>query len=391
MLTSLGWIFIFGIIGNYLFKKLHLPGLLGMLLTGMILGPQALNWLDDSILNISGDLRKIALIIILTRVGLALDLNDLKKVGRPAFLMCWLPASLEIIGIIVASLFLLDISWQEAALMGCVIAAVSPAVIVPRMLNLLAAGYGSKKCLPQLIMAGASVDDVFVIVLFTFFTGMVQGVQSSFAAFWQLPVAILLGIICGLVAGKLLTLWFNRYHMRDSLKVIIFLSLAFMLVSIEHQNFLPFSGLIAVMATGIGILRSKPELAERMSAKFAKLWIPAEIVLFVLVGAAINFKFALQTGPALIIVILIALLFRSAGVWGSLLKTGFAPGEKLFCTLSYLPKATVQAAIGAIPLSLNLACGELILTAAVISILITAPLGAIAIDATSAKLLRNDR
>ncbi len=386
MLTSLAYIFLSGLLAAYIFKRLRLPSLLGMLLIGILLGP----YLDQSILSISAELRQLALVIILSRVGLALDLKDLQKVGRPAVLMCWLPASFEIIGIMLLAPLLLKVTLLEAAIIGAVVAAVSPAVIVPRMLHLMESGYGRKKSIPQLLMAGASVDDVFVIVLFASFTGMAAGQQISVRSFIDIPVSILLGLAGGAIAGLGLLWWFRRFHFRATVKVLIFLSVAFLLIAFEHCNLIPFSGLVAVIGIGVMILKKNAKNAEQLSAKFGKLWVPAEILLFVLVGATVDIKYALAAGPLIILVVVGALVFRMAGVWCCLFRTVLSVREKLFCMLAYLPKATVQAAIGAVPLGMGLACGQLVLTIAVISILITAPLGALAIDLSYRKFLQDD-
>lgn len=390
MLTSLALIFLCGLLFGTLFSKLKLPPLLGMLLTGIVLGPYALSLLDPSILSISADLRQLALIIILTRAGLNLDLASLKKVGRPAILMCFVPACFEIGGMLVLAPPLLHISLLEAAIMGTVVAAVSPAVIVPKMLHLMETGYGTKQSIPQLIMAGASVDDVFVIVLFTSFTGLAQGQQISAVSFLSIPVSILLGLLVGAIIGVLLALLFARFHMRDSVKVLLILSLSFLLVALENtlKNTVPFSGLLAVMSLNIAVQRKRTEVAVRLSAKFSKLWVAAELILFVLVGATVDLSYVTTAGLAAVIVILGVLLFRMLGVCVCLLKTTLQKKERLFCMLAYLPKATVQAAIGSLPLSMGLACGNIVLTVAVLSILITAPLGAFLIDLTYKKLLK---
>lgn len=390
MLTSLALIFLCGLLFGTLFSKLKLPPLLGMLLTGIVLGPYALSLLDPSILSISADLRQLALIIILTRAGLNLDIESLKKVGRPAILMCFVPACFEIGGMLVLAPPLLHISLLEAAIMGTVVAAVSPAVIVPKMLHLMETGYGTKQSIPQLIMAGASVDDVFVIVLFTSFTGLAQGHQISAVSFLSIPVSILLGLLVGAIIGMLLALLFARFHMRDSVKVLLILSLSFLLVALENtlKNTVPFSGLLAVMSLNIAVQRKRTEVAVRLSAKFSKLWVAAELILFVLVGATVDLSYVATAGLAAVIVILGVLLFRMLGVCVCLLKTTLQKKERLFCMLAYLPKATVQAAIGSLPLSMGLACGNIVLTVAVLSILITAPLGAFLIDLTYKKLLK---
>lgn len=390
MLTSLALIFLCGLLFGTLFSKLKLPPLLGMLLTGIVLGPYALSLLDPSILSISADLRQLALIIILTRAGLNLDIESLKKVGRPAILMCFVPACFEIGGMLLLAPPLLHISLLEAAIMGTVVAAVSPAVIVPKMLHLMETGYGTKQSIPQLIMAGASVDDVFVIVLFTSFTGLAQGHQISAVSFLSIPVSILLGLLVGAIIGMLLALLFARFHMRDSVKVLLILSLSFLLVALENtvKSTVPFSGLLAVMSLNIAVQRKRTEVAVRLSAKFSKLWVAAELILFVLVGATVDLSYVTTAGLAAVIVILGVLLFRMLGVCVCLLKTTLQKKERLFCMLAYLPKATVQAAIGSLPLSMGLACGNIVLTVVVLSILITAPLGAFLIDLTYKKLLK---
>lgn len=392
MLTSLALIFILGILLGSIFKKIKLPSLIGMILTGIILGPYALNLLDSSILTISADLRQLALVIILTRAGLSLDLKQLKKVGRPAILMSFVPACFEIIGVIILAPLLLKISVIEAAIMGAVIAAVSPAVIVPRMINLMDKGYGTNRSIPQLIMAGASVDDIFVIVLFTTFIGLAQGEKVSIIEFIKIPISIVLGLIIGVICGYLLTILFKKIHMRDSIKVLIILSVSFLLITLENniKSIIPFSGLLAIMAIGITILKVYPNLAVRISSKFTKLWVGAEILLFVLVGATVDIKYAISAGVISILVVLGALIFRMVGVFICLIRTKLNKKERIFCMLAYMPKATVQAAIGSIALSLGLQCGQIVLTVAVIAIIITAPLGAFLIDITYKKLLEKE-
>ena len=392
MLTSLAYIFLLGLSLGYIFNKLRLPALLGMLFTGIILGPYALNLLDPSILSISADLRQLALVIILTRAGLALDLDDLKKVGRPALLMCFVPACFEIAGMVLLAPSLLGISILEAALMGTVIAAVSPAVIVPKMLFLMENKIGTKKSIPQLIMAGASVDDVFVIVLFTAFTGLLSGGEVSSASFLQIPIAIVTGLTAGILLGLVLSIYFKRFHMRDSVKVLILLSISFLLVAMEKllKGTLPVSGLLAVMGMSATLLKNYGLLAKRLSAKFNKLWVGAEILLFVLVGATVDIKYAVAAGFAAVLLIFGVMIFRLSGVYVSLLKTPLTKKERVFCMIAYMPKATVQAAIGSIPLALGLSCGKIVLTVAVLAILITAPLGAFGVDISYKKLLEQD-
>lgn len=390
MLTSLAFIFLLGLILGSLFTKLKLPALLGMIITGIILGPYVLNLLDSSILSISSSLRQLALVIILTRAGLAMDIEDLKKAGRPAFLMCFLPALFEITGTVLIAPKLLGITVLEAAIIGSVIAAVSPAVVVPRMLKLIEEKRGTGKSIPQLIMAGASVDDVFVIVLFTSFLGFEKGGELSAIKLVYVPVSIIVGIIVGLIAGYILVRLFKKFHMRDSVKVVILLSVSFLLLELEKKigEKVPFSALIAVMSIGVGILKNYDILAKRLSAKFSKLWVAAEILLFVLVGATVDIKYAVAAGVLALILILGALIFRMAGVFCCLLGSRLDTKERVFTMMAYTPKATVQAAIGGIPLAMGLACGELTLTIAVLSILVTAPLGAFAIDYSYKKLLK---
>lgn len=390
MFTSLALIFIVGMALGSIVTRLRLPSLLGMLITGILLGPYVLDLLDDSILGISADLRQLALIIILTRAGLSLNLDDLKKVGRPAILMCFVPACFEITGMVVLAPRLLGISVLDAAIMGAVVAAVSPAVIVPKMLKLMESGYGTDKSIPQLIMAGASVDDVFVIVMFSSFTGLAQGGEVSPTTFVQIPISILTGILVGLGVGFLFGESYRRIHVRDSIKVVTLLSISFLLVALETyiKAVIPFSGLLAVMSCGLAVNRGRPEVAARLSSKYSKLWVAAEVLLFVLVGATVDIQYALASGAAAILVILGALVFRMAGVFVCLLKTKLAPKERLFCMIAYTPKATVQAAIGSLPLSMGLSCGHVVLTVAVLAILITAPLGAFSVDMTCRRLLQ---
>lgn len=392
MLTSLSLVFLLGMLLSWLFQKIRLPGLLGMLLTGMILGPYAFNMLDDSILGISADLRQIALIIILTRAGLSLDIRDLKRVGRPAVLMCFVPACFEIIGMILLAPRLLGISVLEAAVMGAVVGAVSPAVIVPKMLSLMEKGYGVKKSIPQMILAGASVDDVFVIVLFTAFTGLAQGGTFSPASILSVPVSIGTGVVVGGAAGVLLALFFQKVHIRDSAKVVILLSISFLMIGLENRlkGHVPFSGLLAVMSIGVALQKKRYEAAVRLSAKYSKLWVAAEVLLFVLVGATVDLSYAWKAGAVAVILIFGVLIFRMAGVFLCLLGTDIQWKERVFCMIAYMPKATVQAAIGGVPLAMGLGCGKIVLTVAVLAILITAPLGAFGIERTYKRLLKAD-
>lgn len=390
MLLSIALILIVGVFMGFVCKKIKLPSLIGMLLTGVVLGPYVLNLLDPSILSISGDIRKIALIIILTRAGLSLDLGELKRIGRSALFMCFLPATFELAGMLLIGPRLLGLSLKEAAVVGAVLAAVSPAVVVPRMVKLIDEGYGVKKGIPQLILAGASVDDIYVIVLFTTFVGMLQGDKVSVMSFVNIPVSIVLGIGIGLLIGFLLSKMFARFNIRATVKVIITLSLSLALASIEDMLNTPvtFSALIAIMFIGIALKKELGDKVTEISAKYTKLWVGAEVFLFVLVGATVNISYLAKVGVTAVIVIACALVFRMLGVFVSLLGTGLNGGEKLFTMMAYCPKATVQAAIGGVPLMLGLACGDITLTVAVLAIVITAPLGAFVIDATYKKLLK---
>lgn len=389
MIISLAYIFILGMSLSWCFKKIKFPNLLAYIITGIILGPYALNLIDDSILNISSELRQIALIIILIRAGITLNISDLKKVGSPAILMCFLPACFEMMGMCLIVPKLLNISLLDSAIMGAVIAAVSPAVIVPKMIKLIDEGYGKENSIPQLILAGASVDDVFVIVMFTAFTGLASGENINIGEFIGIPISIILGVILGLITGIILIKLFKKVHMRDTVKVVILLSISFIFVTLENRlkGIIPISGLIAVMSVGIAINKKYEILAKRITGKFAKLWVVAEIMLFVLVGASVNINYALNSGIKGVILILCVLLFRMLSVFVCLIKTKLSNKEKLFCMISYTPKATVQAAIGGVPLAMGLGCGEIVLTIAVIAILITATLGAFGIDLSYKKLL----
>lgn len=389
MLLSISLILILGMFMGWICQKIKLPSLLGMLITGIVLGPYVLNLLDDSILGISAELRKIALIIILTRAGLGLDLSGLKKIGRPAVLMCFVPASFELIGMILLAPKLMGLTVLEAAIMGAVLAAVSPAVVVPRMVKLMDEGYGVNEGIPQLILAGASVDDVYVIVLFSTFVGMMQGEGASILKFVNIPISIFLGIAIGLLIGVLLAYFFKKMHIRDTSKVLIILSISFLLVVMEDKLSTPitFSALIAIMFIGIGLQKKRETVAKRLSVKYGKLWVVAEVFLFVLVGATVNIGYLGKVGVKALIVIIGALVFRMFGVFVCLLGTSLKRKERLFTMLAYTPKATVQAAIGGIPLALGFTCGDLVLTVAVLAIVLTAPLGAFAIDLSYKKLL----
>lgn len=392
MLLSISLILMVGMVMGWICRKIKLPSLLGMLVTGIVLGPYVLNLLDPGILNISADLRKIALIIILTRAGFGLDISGLKKIGRPAVMMCFVPASFELIGILLLAPCLLGVSLIEAAIMGSVLAAVSPAVVVPRMVKLMENGYGTKKGIPQLILAGASVDDVYVIVLFTTFTGMIQGKGVSVMSFVNIPLSIMLGIVIGILAGFLLAKFFEKVHIRDTSKVLIILSISFILVVIEDSltTVVTFSALIAIMFIGVGLQKFRGEVAKRLSDKYNKLWVASEVFLFVLVGATVNINYLGNVGISAVIVIVGAIVFRMLGVFICLIGTKLSMGERAFAMMAYTPKATVQAAIGGIPLAMGLSCGDIVLTVAVLAIVLTAPLGAFAIDLSYKKLLSRD-
>ena len=382
MLTSLAIIFLMGLFLGTIFQKCKLPGLLGMIITGILISPYAFDLIDQSILHIAPDLRQIALVIILTRAGLSLDISDLKRVGRPAVLMCFLPAVFEIAGTMLLAPKLLHVSVLDAAVIGSVIAAVSPAVIVPRMIRMMEEGYGKKHSIPQMILAGASVDDVFVIVVFAAVTALASTGEVNPLSFLKIPVSIVLGIALGILMGSILIWFFKKFHMRDSAKVLILFSVSFLLLELQNrlENIVPVSALLAIMSMGILIKRKYQILATRLSTKYNKLWVAAEIILFVLVGATVDLKYVYSAGVFAVMLLCGALLFRMAGVWLCLLGSELTRKEKVFCMLAYTPKATVQAAIGAVPLAMGLACGQTVLTVAVLSILLTAPFGAICVD-----------
>lgn len=392
MLFSLALIIIIGFSLSGLFTKLKLPGLLGMILTGILLGPHTFGLIAPAILDLSPDLREIALVVILLRAGLSIDLSDLKRVGRPAFLMCFVPATFEFMTVTVLAPLLFHISYLEAAIMGTVLAAVSPAIVVPRMIHLIDTNYGKKNSIPQLIMAGASVDDIYVIVLFTSFMSMAKGGSFNALSLITIPIAILLGLLIGYFSGMILVRIFKLLHLRDTAKVLLIISSAFLLITLESllKPYIPISGFLAIMALGASILKNYEHLAKRLKGKFSKIWVGAEILLFVLVGASVDISYLPKAGISAILLILIALLLRMVGVNVSLLNTQLTFKERLFCSIAYLPKATVQAAIGSLPLAAGLGSGNLILTIAVVAIVITAPLGAIGIDSTYKKLLNEN-
>ena len=396
MLTSLALIFLVGLSAAAICGYLHLPRIIGMLFTGIILGPHVLGLLDDKILSISSELRQIALIIILLKAGLSLNLADLKKVGRPAVMMAFVPASFEICGYLLCAPMILGITRIESAIMGAVLAAVSPAVVVPRMVQLMENRYGTEKSIPQMILAGASCDDIFVIVLFSTFAGMAQGGTADFTQFLNIPVSIVLGILLGAAVGYLLSLFFEtayakEHYVRNSMKVIVVLGLSFLLMAVETwaKPYVSVSGLLAVVSMACVLKMKCPKsVSGRLSEKFGKLWIAAEVVLFVMVGAAVDIRYTATAGGAAVVMILLALIFRAAGVCVCMAGTALNKKERLFTVIAYLPKATVQAAIGSVPMAMGLSCGQIVLSVAVLAILITAPLGAIGMDVTYRRLLK---
>ena len=398
MLTSLSLIFLVGLAMGAICQKLKLPRIIGMLVTGIILGPYVLDFLDPSILSISADLRKMALIIILIKASLSLDLNDLKKVGRPAVMMSFVPASCEILAYTVFAPLLLDVTRTEGALMGAVLSAVSPAVVVPRMVQLMEKKYGTEKAIPQMILAGASCDDIFVIVLFTTFLGIAQGGHANIMDFVNIPISIILGVLLGAITGYLLYLFFEtsyarKHYVRNSMKVIIVLGVSFLLIAIEGwmEGKISISGLLAVTSMAVVLkMKSTTFVSKRLSEKFGKLWLAAEVILFVLVGAAVDIRYTLNAGITAVALIFLALAIRSCGVLLCTIGTSLTGKERLFCVIAYLPKATVQAAIGSVPLAAGLSCGKIILSVAVMGIVITAPLGAFGMDMTYQRLLTKE-
>ena len=398
MLTSLAFIFLVGLALAALCQRLHLPRIIGMLFTGILLGPYVLNVLDPSILSISADLRQMALIIILLKAGLSLDLADLKKVGRPAVMMACVPASFEILAFFLLAPAILGVNRIEAAVMGAVLGAVSPAVVMPRMVQLMDSRYGTGKSIPQMVLAGASCDDIYVIVLFSTFVSMAQGGAAHVMDFVNIPVSIVLGVLLGAAAGWLLSQFFetayaHKHYVRNSMKVIVVLGVSFLLMAVETwlEGIVSVSGLLAVVSMACVLkIRSTSFVSKRLSEKFGKLWLAAEVILFVLVGAAVDIRYTLTAGPAAVLMILAALAFRSVGVALCVAGTQLTWKERLFCMIAYLPKATVQAAIGSVPLAMGLPCGQMVLSVAVLAILITAPLGALGMDLTYRKLLTRE-
>lgn len=389
MLLSLALILLIGYSLSGIFTKLKLPGFIGMILTGIILGPNVFNLISGSILDISHELREIALVVILARAGLSLDLKDLRKVGRPAVLMCFIPATFELIAVIIFAPMLLGISLLEAAILGTVLAAVSPAVVVPKMIKLMESGYGKKNSIPQLVMAGSSVDDIFVIVLFTSFMGMYQGGQFDITTLLNVPISIALGVLLGYITGFIMSEVFDKIKVRDTVKILVMLSIAFLFISLETalKGVVPISGLLAVMTLGIAMLKHSEVRAKRMAHRFSKVWVLAELLLFVLVGAAVDVRYVAGAGLFALLLLAIELTFRVVGVWLCLARTKITLKERLFTSVAYLPKATVQAAIGAVPLAAGVEAGNIILAVAVLTILVTAPLGAVGIDLLAPRCL----
>lgn len=388
MLLSIGLIILTGLLMGWVFSKLHLPRIIGMLIAGIILGPQVLNVLDTSVISMSGDLRKIALIIIIAKAGLSLNISDLRRIGRPAVMLCFIPATLELLAFVLFAPLIMDVTVLQAAILGAVMGAVSPAVTVPRLTKMIDDGYGVKKGIPQMLIAGASADDIYVIVLFSTLVGLEAGGSVSVLNFLRIPMEIVSGAVLGTVLGIFMALYFKKVHMRDSLKVTIIMAVNMLLYWFE--GIAPVSGLLAVMSMGIAINMKMPEVSKRLSQKFTKLWVAAEIFLFVLVGSTVNISYVSEAGLGMVAMLFIGLIFREAGTYISIVGTGLNTKEKIFCLISQVPKATVQAAIGGIPLAMGLGCGNIVLTMAVISIVITAPLGAIGMDATCHKYITKD-
>ena len=388
MLLSIGLIIIVGLSLGWIVSKAHLPRIIGMLLAGILLGPYVLNVLDSSVIDISGDLRKIALIIIIAKAGLSLDISDLKRIGRPAIMLCFVPATLELLAFVLFAPSIMGVTVLQAAILGAVMGAVSPAVTVPRLTKMIDDGIGVKKGIPQMLIAGASADDIYVIVLFTTLVGLEAGGNMNAMSLLRIPEEIILGALAGGALGVILAVYFQKVHIRDSLKITIIVAFSMILYWVE--GIAPVSGLLAVMTMGIALNMKLPVVAKRLSAKFSKLWVAAEIFLFVLVGATVNVGYVTKAGVGMVIMLFIGLLFREIGTFISVLGVGLNAKEILFCLISQLPKATVQAAIGGVPLAMGLSCGNIVLTMAVVSIVITAPLGAIGMDATVDRFISKD-
>jgi NhaP-type Na+/H+ or K+/H+ antiporter len=389
MIFSIGLILILGFIIGWLLSKIKIPGLVGMIIVGLLIGPYCLGLIDEKILSISTELRQVALVIILTRSGLNLDIDSLKKIGRPAILMSFIPATLEIIGTTLISQLLLEITIFESILLGTVLAAVSPAVVSPRMIKLIEERFGEKHQVPKLILAGSSVDDIYVIVLFYTFLGLVGNNTFDFVSITMIPVTIILGVLLGIIVGLILSYILKKTNFKTAINILIIISSSFLMIGLENmlKDYISISSLLGIMVTGIVLLFRNKEKAKQLSDGYNNLWIFFEIILFVLVGATVDFSYAINNGLIAILILMIGLLFRTLGVLLCLIKTKLTFKERLFTILAYIPKATVQASIGGIALSLGLSCGSIILTVSVISILITAPIGAILIDNLSSKLL----
>ena len=399
MIASLGIIFLTGMLSAEIFKRIRLPRILGMLIVGVVLGSHVLNLIDTSLLAISADLRKIALVIILIKAGLSLDIRDLKKVGRPALLMSFLPALFEITAFTIVSPYILGISRIEGAVIGSILGAVSPAVVVPKTVQLMEEKYGTDKSIPQLILAGASLDDVFNIVLFSTFITMAQGGEVSAVSFVNIPVSIILGIAVGIAVGFVLTCFFElcfkkKAKIRNSTKVIIILAVSFLLTALENvlADIVSFSGLLSVISMSCVVgMKSEKSVSGRLKEKFGKLWIAAEVMLFVLVGAAVDIRYTVSAGAGGAAMIFISLAFRCVGVMLCMIGTKLNIKERIFCVIAYMPKATVQAAIGSVPLAMGMSIGNTALSTAVLAIIITAPLGAFGMDVTYKKLLHHGK
>lgn len=394
MALSLAFIVLIGLLADSLFRRMRLPGLVGMLIVGVLVGPHALNILRPDMMAVSGDFRKIALIVILLRAGLELRRDTLHRVGPYALSMSAIPALFEIAAITLLAPGLLGLSWLEAAILGSILGAVSPAVVVPLMIGFMERGKGAEKGIPTLILGASAIDDVFVIVIFTVLLGMSGGGPINWTGqILSIPVSIVLGILSGLIIGYLLYRLYDRYDFKPPRRTIILMGVAIVLTWLEEvlHGIVPVSALIGVMAIGFMLLEKQEAIAHIISSKLKRLWVFAELLLFVLVGAQVNVEVAWKAGLAGAILILAGLAARSVGTWISLAGSGLDPREKIFAVVSYIPKATVQAAIGAIPLATGLPGGEIILAVAVLSILLTAPTGAIGIKILGERILAESK
>ncbi len=389
MLLSLSYMILNGLVLAFILKQIKIPALIGFLLTGIILGPFVLNQIDSSILSISSELRTIALVVILLRAGFMLKIDELKENGIGALLLTFLPATFEVIGTVIFTNLFLDWTLIDGFMLGTILAAVSPAVVVPRMIKLIEQGMGYQRKVPQMVMAGASADDIFVILLFSLSISIKESNKIDWMTIINFPISILLGIGLGLFIGYILVKLFKKVHMRDTVKVLIILSMSFMFISFE-KSWIEYSGLLAVLCLALMILKEYELLADRLLKKYEKIWVFAEMLLFILVGALLNLTLLKTIGLIAFLLILFILTIRTIGVLVSVSMTQLNKSEKTFVALSYMPKATVQASIGSIPLLLGFAKGEEILTFAIASILITAPIGSYLIDLFSHKLLKKD-